>query len=234
MASPVRPTYTVLRTAEPPCWSGKWDDGAWRQAPVLEVGHFHPKGSSHRPCTQARMLYDAANLYGLFRVQDRYVTCTHPGYQNHAYKDSCVEFFVGPKQDQGYFNFEMSCGGGLLLYHIRDWTLLNDPSRPDDEFVDYMKVPWEVGSRVAIYHSLPAIVAPEIENELEWLLEFHIPLAVLETYLGPLGNIAGQEWRANFNKCADESSHPHWGTWAPIGGDLNFHQPAQFGVIRFA
>jgi len=180
------------------------------------------------------MLYDATMLYGLFCVRDRYVVCTHPGYQNHAYKDSCVEFFVQPRPGRGHLNFEMSCGGGLLLFHIRDCTPLNDPARPDDEFADYVKVPPEAGSQVVIHHSLPEIVEPEIREDVEWLLQFHIPLALLETYVGPLGDLAGQEWRANFNKCADDSSHPHWGTWAPLGEELNFHQPARFGTIRFA
>ena len=38
----------------------------------------------------------------------------------------------------------------------------------------------------------------------------------------------------NFFKCADDSSHPHWASWAPIGEALNFHQPQYFAPLRFA
>jgi len=58
-------------------------------------------------------------------------------------------------------------------------------------------------------------------------------LALFETFVGPLGAPSGQIWRANFYKCADESSHPHWGSWADIGERLDFHQPECFGEIIF-
>jgi hypothetical protein len=57
---------------------------------------------------------------------------------------------------------------------------------------------------------------------------------VLAPYCGPLALADGQRWRANCFKCADQSSHPHWASWAPIGEVLNFHQPASFGVFEFA
>ena len=50
--------------------------------------------------------------------------------------------------------------------------------------------------------------------------------------LGPLGAVAGQAWRGNFFKCAEDNSHPHWAAWAPVN-EFNFHQPACFGTIRF-
>jgi hypothetical protein len=227
------PKYLVRRTATRPGLNGKWDSPVWRRAETLDVAHFHPKSSRHHPATQARLLYDAKHLYGMFRVKDRYVTCTHTGYQTHVYKDSCVEFFVQPKPGKGYMNFEMNCGGGLLLYYIADCTRKRNPADPDDEFNDFTRAPADIGSQVRIYHSLPYIVYPEITDPVEWFLEFHIPIAVLETYVGPLGDPRGQQWRANFNKCADESSHPHWAAWASIGEELNLHQPDKFGVLRF-
>jgi hypothetical protein len=47
-------------------------------------------------------------------------------------------------------------------------------------------------------------------------------------------DLSGQTWRANLYKCADLSSHPHWGAWAEIGERLDFHQPSRFGEIAFA
>ncbi|MBO4512195.1 MAG: hypothetical protein J5746_05485, partial [Victivallales bacterium] len=39
-----------------------------------------------------------------------------------------------------------------------------------------------------------------------------------------------QEWTANFYKCADQTSHPHWITWAPLTV-TNYHQPNQFQAL---
>ncbi|HOV73425.1 MAG TPA: carbohydrate-binding family 9-like protein [Candidatus Hydrogenedentes bacterium] len=227
------PVYTVLRAVNTPDGQRRWDDAPWNDAPVLALANFHPAGSDHHPRAEAKMLYDDANLYGLFRVEDRYVVCRHEGYQAAVYEDSCVEFFVKPKPDRGYMNFEMSCGGNLLLYCISDWRRKSYPAGPDDEFESFVKVPKTIGARVALFHSMPARIDTEITAPVVWTLEFHIPLDVLEEYIGPLRPLAGQTWRANFNKCADASSHPHWATWAPIGPELNLHQPEHFGVLRF-
>ncbi|MCX5759741.1 MAG: carbohydrate-binding family 9-like protein [Candidatus Hydrogenedentes bacterium] len=227
------PNYAVSRARTLPEGQGLWDGAAWARAPSLDIAQFHPASSAHRPRVQAKMLYDDTHVYGLFRVEDRYVVCRHEGYQVHVYEDSCVEFFVKPKPDSGYMNFEMSCGGSLLLYYIMDWRRKLHPPEPDDEFERFVKVPRALGSRVALFHSLPSRVEPEIEAPTTWTLEFHIPLAVLEQYTGPLGPLSGQTWRANFNKCADACSHPHWAAWASIGEELNLHQPDKFGVLRF-
>ena len=133
MTGSPHPAYVIRKAQESPL-SKDWQDPAWQAAASLNVSHFHPKSSPHRPVAEAKMLYDDTHLYGQFRVEDQYVICTHTGYQTHVYEDSCVEFFVKPKPDKGYMNFEMNCGGGLLLYYIADCTRIVNPSDPTDEF----------------------------------------------------------------------------------------------------
>jgi hypothetical protein len=86
---------------------------------------------------------------------------------------------------------------------------------------------------VLLRSSLPAVVDPEIDAPVDWELAFFVPTEVLEDYVGPIGPLAGQEWRANFYKCGDETSHPHWAAWSPVD-ELNFHLPRCFGTLRFA
>ena len=40
-------------------------------------------------------------------------------------------------------------------------------------------------------------------------------------------------WFDTFFKCADESSHPHWASWSPLGAELNFHTPEYFQELYF-
>jgi hypothetical protein len=84
-----------------------------------------------------------------------------------------------------------------------------------------------------IFHSLPKIVDPEIRSPLTWLVEYGIPFSLFSQYLGSAVRPSGASWRANLYKCADECSHPHWASWAPLGEELNFHQPDRFGLLEF-
>jgi len=220
--------YTIRKAVLTPGLRWEWASLAWRQADILDVAHFHARSSVHRPFTQAKVLYDEACLYVFFRVEDRYVVSRHAGYQSRVCDDSCVEFFVQPKAGLGYFNFEMNCGGHLLLYYVED------PIRIGNDFKKRTAVPWELASHIAIYHSLPDLVNEEMVEATSWGIEYAVPLRLFEEYAGSLGALPGQAWRANFYKCADGSSHPHWASWAPIGAELNFHCPEFFGTIRFA
>ncbi len=221
------PLYTVRRAAVRPCLDGEWDGPAWREVEPLTVAHYHPNSSDHHPFTQAKSVYDDKAIYGIFRVEDRYVLSTHLGYQSHVYRDACVEFFAKPKADKGHMNFEMNCGGHLLLQYIED------PTRTADGFVKYEWVSDEVGARVQLRGSMPDKVEPELEGPVVWTLEYAIPFAVFEAYVGPLGAIPGQTWRVNFNKCSVDNSHPHWGSWSSIGERFEFHQPERFGYLHF-
>ena len=187
---------------------------------------FRPESSAHRPVVQAKLLYSLEGIYGLYRVQDRFVRCVHRRYQDPVYKDSCVEFFIQPIDDKGYFNFEFSCGGALRASYIED------PTRTGRGFRAYTRLTKQDSRQVIIYHSLPSLVDPERQDAVTWYLEFYIPHELLEKYTGSVDTTPGSIWRANLFKCADQTSHPHWAAWSPVDA-LNFHLPHCFGKLRF-
>jgi hypothetical protein len=199
----------------------------WAVAHALEVGNFRPESSLHRPQTSARLLYGANGLHGIFSVRDRFVRCIRTNYMDEVWKDSCVEFFVQPKPDKGYFNFEFNCGGAFLCCYI------TDPARAPGGFKDFVRVPASVAAQIRCEATLPRIVDPELDQPVNWSLQFYIPFAMLEEFVGPIGPVPGQAWRGNFFKCGDETSHPHWASWAPVD-ELNFHRPQCFGTLEFA
>jgi hypothetical protein len=221
-------TYRVSRAPAPPPLSGDWDTPAWSQAGSAEIAWFHPAGSEHRPRTRVRLLYDREAVYVFFRVEDRYVRAVAAGFQGPVYEDSCVEFFVRPREQAGYFNFEMNCGGTLLLYFIED------PRRTPQGFARFTPVEQRHLSGMRVYHSLPRIVDPEITEPVVWSVAYSVPFSLLKEYVGEVSPDPKRPWRCNFYKCADKTSHPHWGAWSPVGEELNFHQPDRFGFLDFA
>jgi hypothetical protein len=175
-----------------------------------------------------KLLFDDQHLYLFFRVRDRYVRAVAEAYQDPVCLDSCCEAFLQPRAGRGYLNFEMNCGGTLLLYHIRD------ARRTPEGFADFTPVPAEQAAKIAIYHSMPVRVDPEVDEPMQWYLEYGIPLSLFEPFVGARPAPAGERWQGNFYKCGDETSHPHWASWSPIGEELNFHRPEYFGELQFA
>lgn len=233
-ADEARPVYVVKRATATPALTGQWDSPAWSAANTLKVSHFFPSEqnagvSDHRPKTEARVLYDDKGVYVHFFVHDQYVRCIETEYHGKVWEDAAVEFFVQPKADRGYFNCEINCGGTMLLsYHENpDYT---GPATTREGGT----VPWDLAQQVTIYHSMPKTVDPEIADPVTWQIEYFIPFSLLEQYVGPLGDVAGQEWRANFYKIATNNSHPHYGAWSPILEGASFHAPQFFGVLKFA
>jgi hypothetical protein len=221
------PTYVIRRAAGVPKLKADWNSPPWKAADMAKIDHFHSRSSDHHPVTRAKVLYDDKGLYVSFKVEDRYVRAVNNKSQGSVCRDSCAEFFVAPKPGPGYFNFEINCGGTMLLYYILGNALI------EGKFVKYMPVADFLMKRVKIYHSMPRRVAPEIKKPVDWELGYFIPFSLFESYIGRLKVAPGQAWRGNFYKCGDRTSHPHWASWAPIGPILNFHQPEHFGTLRF-
>ena len=200
----------------------------WRNVVPLNIEHFHPRSSAHRPQTQVRLAYSGSALYVRFDVQDRYVRSVHRGFNGAVCKDSCVEFFTQPAGARGYFNFETNAGGSLHCSYI------TDPTIGLKGFAGSTMLDAKDLAGIVTYHSLPDTVDPEITEPIHWTVSLSIPMALLEKYAGPLPGMQDQTWRANFYKCGDATSQPHWASWNPIGEQLSFHKPEYFGEIVFA
>lgn len=220
--------YTIQRTADSPL-DADWDAAPWNGAETLTVSHFHPaRPAEHRPLVNAKVLYNETGLFIFFRVEDCFVRSVATEYNDNVCWDSCVEFFVEPKPGLGYFNFEINAGGNILCSYA-----LTADSAPDGQ-PKSTPLTNALLDQVIIRPSLPPVVDPEITEPTTWTIRYHLPLAVLEHHVGPLGDPAGQTWRANFYKCADHTSKPHWASWAPLGDVLSFHLPEYFQPIIFA
>lgn len=224
--------YTIQRASAPlgdP--TAKLDPALWSAAEQIVVAHFPWEDSGHRPRVSARVLWDEHWLALRFDVEDRYVRAVAQNFNDSVCVDSCVEFFVAPSADpeqNAYFNFEVNCGGTILLHRCAS-TAERDGGQQSRSVTD------EDGATIRIAHTLPKIVEPELEEPTTWAVEYHVPWSLFEAYFGAVTPGSGTTWRANFYKCGDGTSHPHWGSWSPVDTPRpNFHQPSSFQPIHFA
>ena len=205
--------------------SAAWDSPCWKDVEALRIVNAHIKGTRHQPKTELKLQYDADGIYGLFNVDDRYVRSIQTGFQGQVCKDSCVEFFF-ELPGAGYFNLEMNCGAGSLLYYIRDNT------RTGHGFADMDVVPDEHMMLLKKFHTMPDVVEPEQVGDVNYRVGFFFPFELIRKYADIKQPKAGTIWRMNAYKCGDATSHPHWISWNPVRV-LNFHRPEDFGVLEF-
>ncbi len=217
-------TYQVRRAKEPAALIGKWHGDVWKGVEALQIKNFTGSEPDHKPKTEAKVLYDDDYIYVFFRVEDKYVQAVAQNYHDDVWLDSCVEFFFTPGEDisQGYFNIEINCGGTMLFKHQ---TLRG---------VNVAAVENSDCDRVEIFHSEPKIIDPEKQEPTTWVIEYRLPIDVLEKYAPVTKPAPGVVWRANFQKCAGKTSHPHGLTWSLIDTPRpDFHRPEFFGTLEF-
>jgi len=217
-------TYQVQKISASFKIDAQWDKTPWTTIKPLLLQNYMGDKPEHMPAVQAKVAYDDLAIYVIFRVEDQFVRAIRTNHQEGVFKDSCVEFFFSPEDhsNDGYFNLEMNCGGTMLFHHQLKPRTGSVHISEDDI------------AKVEVAHSLPSVVDPEIQIPTVWTVEYRIPFEILEKYHDLIPPTAGSIWRGNFYKCADETSHPHWLTWAPVDFPRpNFHIPAFFGKLRF-
>lgn len=217
-------TYRIKSIDKKITIDGNWDKPVWQNVDAVNISNRMGDEPRFRPKTEAKVLYDAANIYIIFRVHDKFVKSTVTTYNGHVSGDSCVEFFFSPNTAEPghYFNLEINAGGTPLIFFV---------TKPRKE---HKKLSDALISQIEIAHSLPAVVDPEIVDEIIWTIECRMPLAILKEFTNVTMPKPGVEWRANFYKTGSDTSNPHYYTWAPVSNPTpDFHLPAYFGTIHF-
>jgi hypothetical protein len=216
--------YNVVQAKQPLIIDADWDKHDWKDVKALEITNMMGDKPLFTPSVQAKMMYDDANLYVIFNVNDRYVRCMVTDINGPVYEEPAVEFFFTPDPDypDRYFNLEINCGGTPLM-HFNDYAIKGN--RPLD--IDDIK-------QIEIAHSLPRIVDPEITEPVKWTLEYRIPLSMLKKYSKVVQPEPGVEWNANFYKIAEKGTNIHFLTWSVVDNPVpDFHLPHFFGTIKF-
>lgn len=215
--------YEVKHSHTPVKIDGDWNKAVWKNIKTLSIENRMGDAPKFKPATEAKVCYDSANVYVIFRVQDKYVKSTVTQYNGNVSGDSCVEFFFSPdtSHPEHYFNLEINAGGTPLMFFVKKpWSEVSKLS--DDDL-----------RQIEIAHSMPATF-DEIDKPTSWTIECRVPLSVLRNYTEIATPAPGVAWRANFYKTGSETSNPHYYTWSKVVNPVpNFHLPAYFGTIKF-
>jgi hypothetical protein len=201
-----------------------WNKKFWKKADVVRLKNHMGELPSHFPGTLVKLKYDNDNIYVIFSVKDHYIKAIAKETNGRVWEDSCVEFFFtpGPDVDRGYFNLEVNCKGVYLLQYHKN-------NGEEQGFIDLQD-----SGQIEIAHSLNQDVENEITKPVTWFIEYKIPFTILSKYIQTDKPEPGARWRANFYKCGDKTSHPHWLTWAPVSYPKPmFHLPEFFGWLEF-
>ena len=198
-----------------------WDEvlqaletASWEAIDTVNWAEF-----SYRPQVQFRMLYGDSAFLLQFKVKEQAVRALATVDNGEVWKDSCVEFFMTP-DDEVYYNFEFNCAGTCLL--------AVGASRNDRESARNTII-----SPIRRQPSLGRHPFGERKGEMEWDMALVIPYTCL--FKHPDYSPAGKTIRANFYKCGDELTVPHFLTWNPIKTEKpDFHRPEFFGTVKFA
>jgi hypothetical protein len=183
------------------------------------VGKINWSKFGYKPEVTFAIGYTQNEILLKYYVTEQYFKAEKTESNQMVCEDSCVEFFVSPDDDGWYYNLEFNGIGTCYMGagNTRENRIKADP---------------QVISRIRRKTSAGKETTGERERELSWTITIAIPLEVF--FRHEIKELKGRTFRANFYKCGDKLSVPHYVTWNPVGTVRpDFHQPAYFGSLRF-
>jgi hypothetical protein len=174
---------------------------------------------SYKPEIEFSMAYSLNELYLKYYVKESHTKAEKSKINEMVCEDSCVEFFISPADDGLYYNFEFNPIGTIYLGY---GTGRNDSQRVDSN----------IAGKVRTLGSMGSTPFTEKSGDISWTLTIAIPVEVLLKH--KTENLKGKTFQANFYKCGDRLTVPHYVTWNPVKTEKpDFHRPEFFGTIRF-
>lgn len=211
---------TTTRIDRIPAQTPEEIESAFRSAELRPVAcNNWAEEYPYAPKVGFRMFHTGEKLYLRFEVEERYTQALVAEDNGEVWTDSCVEFFLS-LDDTGYYNFETSCNGRMLLAFRK--------RKPEPTYASP-----EVMRSVERVPSLGGECFPEREGDNRWTLTLAIPAAAL--FRHRLASWSGVEARMNLYKCGDNLTKPHFLSWSPIDAPApNFHLPEYFRTVQFS
>ncbi|WP_158850883.1 carbohydrate-binding family 9-like protein [Algibacter sp. L1A34] len=164
------------------------------------------------------MAHDNKNIYLQYNVLEPEMVAKYHNHNSPVYKDSCVEFFIAFEQDANYYNFEFNSLGTCLLGFGPD---RHNRQLLDSKIIDLIKVNTKIKR---IQHNGLTV--------FKWKIFIKIPINTFS--FNNIKSFKNNKAKANFYKCGDNLSKPHYISWNNIKSEKpDFHLKSYFGDIKF-
>ena len=176
------------------------------------------KDFPYRPGLMFRIAHIGDEIWLKYYVNEKNILAQETRTNGDVYKDSTVEFFISV-DNKNYYNFEFNCIG---IIHIGHGEGRNNrtPVKPS------------IAEKIEIKSTLGNLPFAEKSGNFDWEMTIRIPIECFT--FDKLETLNGLKATANFYKCGDETSDPHFVTWNPIETENpDYHRPEFFGKVKF-
>ena len=171
------------------------------------------------PTVHFAIMHDNTHIYIRYTVQENSIIAKATANNGAVWKDSCVEFFIMPEKDDVFYNFEINCIGVKLLYAGKT---RNNRTPADDATM----------GKILTESTLGHQPFDEKFGLFDWTMTVVIPVSCF--FQHTIKSVKGKTCLANFYKCGDELTKPHYLCWNNIETPKpDFHTPQYFGEIVF-
>ncbi len=189
------------------------------QKDSLIIDTLNWKGYEYKPDVRLAIAYGDNEIFLKYYVTENYFKAEKTDSNEMVCEDSCVEFFVSPEDDGIYYNMEFNAIGTCLLGSGNDRA---SSKRVDPGIISKIRRLTSAGTKPF----------KEKTGENTWSITLAIPFEVF--FRHKIKSLQGKTFRANFYKCGDKLSVPHYVTWSPVRTkEPDYHQPEYFGMLKF-
>lgn len=172
----------------------------------------------YKPKVEFSIGHAGNEIWLKYYVTESHIKALETKTNGDVYKDCCVEFFIS-FDSVNYYNFEFNCIGTKQVGYGPG---RNDRKKIDPKLLDAIQVDPSLGTQPF----------EEKSGQFDWQLMVIIPVSCF--VYDNIRSLEGVKATANFYKCGDETSVPHFLSWNPIGvKDPDFHRPDFFGILQF-
>lgn len=194
------------------------DKAAESEAESLKIDHQNWISPLHAPETEAAISHNGQSIQINFSVKEKSTRSLVREINGPVWTDSCVEFFISPRTDGRYYNFEFNSAGCMFGGYGsgRDRELLPPGILQSIKRTSFIGI---------------APIEPQTGN-FEWQLKVNIPVSAF--IYDTIKNLNGLCGMGNFYKCGDLTPDPHYLSLWPVDSERpDFHRYTSFRKIIF-
>ena len=189
----------------------------WSQIPVFAIDFLHATHSTDVKAF-AQICYDDQALYLRMFAQETEIRAEEKDILGMPCVDSCLEFFFSPiENDLRYLNLEFNPNKCLFMGY-------------GSSIYDLVRLAISEDEKMQLFNPQVAYLPDG------WEITYQVPYSFIRRFFPDFEAAPGKTIRANFYKCAEETTVPHYMTWSPITPKelSSFHSPEEFGILTFA